>query len=360
MNHNNLIFTGVNGKYGRTSTIPDIELQKKISQSYGVNYALVTTSGMSAINQAINTVISNQSPLTIIYDCQLYSDTNHLFMSLKIFFNDRIKLIECNMTDELQFKNLVDVELRNTKHNILIFAETVSNPYGRIFPLDFCISLRSFIKDNHSGKERLTIMVDNTWMSPAGCNPFNYPIDIVVESMTKYYSSGTAIGGVIVTNRSNYYKRLIYYHQMIGEHRSPYETEIISKNFDSIEERYKTASAKTKNIIVKLYKHGIRVIHPLFDYPDQINKLKYIPPIFVLQFKIYDHKYIFDHIETNCFLFEIKTSYGAAYSKIDKYITDVAENKFSQIRIAIGYDINENIEMMVEQLCNLVVHMNSL
>jgi|ETNmetMinimDraft_30_1059905.scaffolds.fasta_scaffold40865_1 hypothetical protein len=35
----------------------------------------------------------------------------------------------------------------------------------------------------------LTIIVDNTWVTGKNFNPFNFKVDFVVASLTKYYSA---------------------------------------------------------------------------------------------------------------------------------------------------------------------------
>ena len=45
-------------------------------------------------------------------------------------------------------------------------------------------------------------MVDNTWLTSSVFNPFDFDIDIVVTSLSKYYSAGSCIGGAIIYKKS--------------------------------------------------------------------------------------------------------------------------------------------------------------
>ena len=47
----------------------------------------------------------------------------------------------------------------------------------------------------------MVVVVDNTWLSVANFNPLKFGADIVVESLTKYVSHGTCIGGAIMSNQ---------------------------------------------------------------------------------------------------------------------------------------------------------------
>lgn len=42
------------------------------------------------------------------------------------------------------------------------------------------------------------MIVDNTWLTSTIFNPFDFKhVDIVVSSMSKYYSAGSCIGGAV-------------------------------------------------------------------------------------------------------------------------------------------------------------------
>lgn len=76
----------------------------------------------------------------------------------------------------------------NTK---AIFTESLANPGGIICDIEAIANIA-----NDAG---IPCIVDNTMASPALCRPFEYGVDIVVHSTTKFLSGhGNAIGGVVI------------------------------------------------------------------------------------------------------------------------------------------------------------------
>ena len=56
-----------------------------------------------------------------------------------------------------------------------------------------------------AGREKIPVVVDNTFASPIVQRPLEYDIDIVMHSATKYLNGHSdMIGGVIITNRNIY------------------------------------------------------------------------------------------------------------------------------------------------------------
>ena len=76
----------------------------------------------------------------------------------------------------------------NTK---AVFAETISNPAGVV------LDIEKFVKLAHS--HGVPLICDNTFATPVNCRPFEWGVDIVTHSTTKYMDGhGMAVGGAIV------------------------------------------------------------------------------------------------------------------------------------------------------------------
>ena len=63
----------------------------------------------------------------------------------------------------------------NTK---AVFAETISNPAGVVLDID------KFVKLAH--EHGVPMICDNTFATPINCRPFEFGVDIVTHSTTKY------------------------------------------------------------------------------------------------------------------------------------------------------------------------------
>ena len=76
----------------------------------------------------------------------------------------------------------------NTK---AVFAESISNPSLSVLDFD------KFVNAAHS--HGVPIIVDNTFPTPINCRPFEYGVDIVTHSTTKYMDGhASSVGGCIV------------------------------------------------------------------------------------------------------------------------------------------------------------------
>lgn len=76
----------------------------------------------------------------------------------------------------------------NTK---AVFGETISNPSLSV------LDIEKFAKAAHA--HGVPLIVDNTFPTPINCRPFEYGVDIVTHSTTKYMDGhATQVGGVIV------------------------------------------------------------------------------------------------------------------------------------------------------------------
>ena len=97
--------------------------------------------------------------------------------------------IETTVVDpEISAEDLQKEIRPNTK---LILAESISNP--SLVVLDF----EKFVSVAHANG--IPVIVDNTFPTPINCRPFEYGVDIVTHSTTKYMDGhATAVGGCIV------------------------------------------------------------------------------------------------------------------------------------------------------------------
>jgi len=97
--------------------------------------------------------------------------------------------IECTFVDQdLPLEELQKYVKPNTK---CIFGETITNPTCTILDFD------KFSKLAHNNG--IPIIVDNTFATPVNCRPFEFGVDIVTHSTTKYIDGhASGVGGAII------------------------------------------------------------------------------------------------------------------------------------------------------------------
>jgi O-acetylhomoserine (thiol)-lyase len=159
--------------------------EKRFAQLEGGEAALATSSGMSAIFYAIANAA--EAGDNIVCASQLYGGSLTLFShSLKRFG------IEARFFDVQTPKDAEKLIDDKTK---VLFFETLTNP-----SIDVAnISALTEIADRYN----IISVVDNTVATPALCRPFEYGVDVVVHSASKYTTGqGLAIGGIMVERKN--------------------------------------------------------------------------------------------------------------------------------------------------------------
>jgi len=168
--------------YSRIANPTVCAVEDKIAALEGGAGALCTTSGQAA--SLISLINILQAGDHFISGSKVYGGTINLFaVTMKRFG------IECTFVDQDASEEEIQKEFRpNTK---ALFGETIANPA-------LCVlDIEKFANIAH--KNKVPLIVDNTFATPILCRPFEYGADIVVHSTTKYMDGhAIQIGGVIV------------------------------------------------------------------------------------------------------------------------------------------------------------------
>lgn len=168
--------------YTRLQNPTNDAVASKIAQLEGGVGAMLTSSGQAANFYAVFNIC--EAGDHFISTSAIYGGTSNLFsVTMK-------KLgIECTFIDQDASDEEIDKAFReNTK---CVFGETVANPAGKI------LDLERFARIAH--KHGVPMIVDNTFPTPILCRPFEFGVDIVTHSTTKYMDGhAMAVGGAIV------------------------------------------------------------------------------------------------------------------------------------------------------------------
>jgi len=155
-------------------------LEKRIAALDGGVGALAVASGQSAITIALLNIA--QAGDEIISADNLYGGTYNLFHYTFPKFGVTVKFVKSN--------DLAALEKAITPKTKAIYGESIGNP-----KLDVA-DLEGISKIAH--KHKIPYVLDNT-VSPYLLRPFDYGVDIVVYSATKFLGGhGTSLGGLIV------------------------------------------------------------------------------------------------------------------------------------------------------------------
>lgn len=168
--------------YTRLQNPTNDVVASKICDLEGGVAAMLTSSGQAANFYAIMNIV--EAGDHIICASAVYGGTFNLYahtikkMGIEATFVDP----ECSQEElEAAFQD-------NTK---AVFGESISNP--SLVVLDF----EKFANAAH--RHGVPMIVDNTFPTPINCRPFEWGVDIVTHSTTKYMDGhATCVGGAIV------------------------------------------------------------------------------------------------------------------------------------------------------------------
>jgi len=155
-------------------------LEKRVAALEHGLAAVTVSSGQAASTFALLNVA--QSGDNVLSSTDLYGGTVNLFTHS--FKKLGIEVRYADPSDPKNFEKLIDDKTR------AIYAETLPNPYLRVFPIKEVSDI--------GRKYNIPLIMDNT-ASPVICNPIDHGAAIVIHSLTKFIGGhGTVIGGILV------------------------------------------------------------------------------------------------------------------------------------------------------------------
>jgi cystathionine beta-lyase/cystathionine gamma-synthase len=323
-----------NTRYNRNGYAELTALQETIGDMYSCGNVIITASGMAAIYLALMSIsIENKwQKVNLVYGNELYCDTPRLFSHFQKTF-DNLSLQSADIGRLESDKE----DLFANKHNVL-FVESCTNPNGKMFDFSVVPNLRKVSKS-------LIVVVDNTWLTSCVLNPFEAGADIVVTSLTKYYSGGNVIAGAILFKNKKLHDSAFTHNKNAGNHINPLTVKIVSDNINSTETRVRMASDNTINVLNRLQTHK-KIVKINHRYLENI-----VLPMYPSVFTIVVH-------QTKAKVLSIlrqsklkhETSFGSPYSKSDPWPTE--KNGETTFRISIGW--NDDMDTVYQDLVDII------
>ncbi len=229
-------------------------LARKIDGLEGASGGLITGSGMSAIAAAFFGVLKAGDH--VIGADQLYG------RSLRMMKEDLPRLgIETSFADPTDPAAFAAAIRPNTR---MILVEVVSNPTLRVADVAGIAEL--------ARAHRILLMVDNTFTTPRGFQPFDHGADIVVHSVTKLLSGHSdATLGYVVARDPELQAAIMSTAVTFGLTASPFDCWLAERGLHSFELRYDRAEANAARLADALAEMSNvnKVLYPMRpDHPD--------------------------------------------------------------------------------------------
>lgn len=167
--------------YGRLTNSTQDVLEKRLAALEGGVAALAVASGAASISYVIQALGANGGH--IVAQKSIYGGSYNLLAHTLPQYGITTTFVDIH--------NLKEVEAAIKDNTRAIYIETLGNPNSDIPDIDALSEL--------AHKNRIPLVVDNTFATPFLLRPIEHGADIVVHSATKFIGGhGTTLGGIIV------------------------------------------------------------------------------------------------------------------------------------------------------------------
>ncbi len=328
--------------YCRTYCNYTQELEAILRKRYNAD-CVVVSSGLFAIVTAFESIISiypKNSKINIILCDEIYCDTRSVCHDMIDRYGIELYFVNITKTDEILqlFTKLKD-------QNNIFFIESCTNPTGMILDFSIISTLRKM-------SATMYVIVDNTWLTDVIFDPFMFNVeneivvDVVVLSLTKYYSAAISICGALITNNPHIIDKAFVWIEYCGAHVSPYNSKVLVDQISTIESRLNSSYSNVVKTLEYLQSKPsvVKIMYPLMpDHQSYDLAKKYFndglgPAVISILVKI-DHKETKKIINSLTKL-KVETSYGrhnhtTVCPHYRKIFIDM--EKYVRFRLAIGY-----------------------
>jgi cystathionine beta-lyase/cystathionine gamma-synthase len=239
-------------EYSRVSNPTRARLEENLAALEGGVAAPVFASGMAAISAIVSMLKSGDH---MVCGNDLYGGTPRLFNQVMAGFG-----LEFSYIDTSDVENVERAIQKNTK---MVYVETPTNPLMRLSDL---AAISVICK-----RKKVSLVVDNTFMSPYFQQPLALGADMVVHSTTKFLNGHSdGLGGVVVCAHQADADKLAFLQKAVGAILSPFECWLVLRGVKTLAARMEIHDRSGRVVADFLAKHKKvkAVFYPgLADHP---------------------------------------------------------------------------------------------
>lgn len=223
--------------YGRTNNPNRDLLSQALAELDGGAGAVVTSSGMAAIDLVLN-LLPAGAHMIAPHDC--YGGTHRLLTARHAQGQIRVDFIDQGDLDA--------VKAAITPDTAMVLIETPSNPLMRLTDV-------AALCDMARAVDALSV-VDNTFLSPLRQQPLALGADMALQSTTKYLNGHSdVVGGVVVAKTEELAEKLAWWANAAGLTGSPFDSYQTLRGLRTLALRVNAAETNAKAIAAMLRAH---------------------------------------------------------------------------------------------------------
>ncbi|PQJ78391.1 trans-sulfuration enzyme family protein [Polaribacter porphyrae] len=225
-------------RYPRYYNTPNQEmLCKKIAALENTEDALIFSSGMAAISSSMFAFLKRGDH--VIIQQVIYGGTYNFIVSEFDKYGIEYSFTESDKIED--FKSLIKA---NTK---ILYIETPSNPLLGITDMKAISNLAK--------KHSILTMIDNTFASPINQNPYNFGIDIIIHSATKYMGGHSDISAGAVAASAVHIEQIWKTAINFGGNLSDQTVWLLERSLKTLNLRVKTQTENAQTMAEYLEKN---------------------------------------------------------------------------------------------------------
>jgi len=228
-------------RYGNpTNTVVEL----RIAELERADAALLFASGMNAITTSILALVKSGDHIVAQRD--IYGGAG------KFFGQWLPKLgIETTFVDTTEYEQHAQAIRPNTK---LLYLESPTNPTVRIVDLVKAAALAK--------KHRLISMIDSTFATPINQRPFEFGIDLVMHSGTKYFGGHSDLMAGIIAGRKDLIEKIHETRTTLGAVMDPHAAWLLLRGIKTLAVRVQRQNDNALRVAQYLAQHSkVRRVH---------------------------------------------------------------------------------------------------
>jgi cystathionine beta-lyase/cystathionine gamma-synthase len=224
-------------EYSRVSNPTRARLEENLAALEGGVAARVFASGMAAIHAIVTMLKAGDH---VVCGDDLYGGTPRLFNSVMSGFG-----LEFSYVDTSEAKNVERAIRKNTR---TVYVETPTNPMMRLSDL---VAISEICR-----RKKVSLVVDNTFMSPYFQQPLALGADMVVHSTTKFLNGHSdGLGGVVICAKQEDADNLAFLQKAAGAILSPFECWLVLRGVKTLAARMEIHDRSGRIVADFLSKH---------------------------------------------------------------------------------------------------------
>jgi cystathionine beta-lyase/cystathionine gamma-synthase len=232
--------------YARTNHPNRKALERTVAKLEGGKAAYVFTSGMAGIDSVFRLLRPGDHA---ILSQAVYGGVYRLTTKFLVDFGLEFSYVDTSRLDKVK-----EATQKNTR---MIYVETPTNPTMIVTDI---ADISKFSRERN-----LTLVVDNTFLSPYLQQPIALGADIVVHSMTKYLNGHSdCTGGAVVLTRQEDAEKIYFLQRSAGAGLAPMDCFLVSRGIKTLAVRMDRHNSNGMAVAAFLEKHPKvkRVIYP--------------------------------------------------------------------------------------------------